>query len=245
VSIEAVTFDYWNTLCVVDTSASAQRRRAAWRATAADLGLDVDAAVIDAVLAHISERHHAGWVANEQFTAERAIEEAMMLLAEHGADAHRAVFTDAWLTACRGADVRLTEGLPEVLAALHDAGVRIGIVCDVGLTPSVVLREFLDQRGVLRYFDHWSFSDDVGVYKPHERIFRHALDGLGVDDPADALHVGDLRRTDIAGAQALGMTAVRYRGVADDVDDPDGIEGDHVIDELHELIEVALGAGRA
>ena len=111
---------------------------------------------------------------------------------------------DAWLGASRRADIELTPNLPEVLAALDDAGMRIGIVCDVGLTPSLVLLEFLERHGVLRHFDHWSFSDEVGVFKPDAAIFRHALDGLGVDDPARALHIGDLRRTDIAGAQADG-----------------------------------------
>ena len=66
---------------------------------------------------------------------------------------------------------------------------------------------------LLGYFDHWSFSDEVGWYKPAPEIFRHALDGLGGVAPERAAHVGDLRRTDVAGARAMGMTAVRYRGV--------------------------------
>ena len=93
---------------------------------------------------------------------------------------------------------------------LKDAGVRIGIVCDVGMTASPTLRERLDMFGVLRYFDHWSFSDEVGCFKPWPAVFEHALAGLGVDDPSSAAHVGDSLRTDVAGAQAMGMTAVRY-----------------------------------
>ena len=53
-------------------------------------------------------------------------------------------------------------------------------------------------------------------------------------------HVGDLKRTDVAGAQAVGMATVRFRGV---VDDPDsGDEADHVIDRLVDLPAV-LGLG--
>jgi putative hydrolase of the HAD superfamily len=102
------------------------------------------------------------------------------------------------------------------------------------------LLEFLERHGVLHHFDHWSFSDEVGVYKPDAAIFRHALAGLGVDDPTAALHIGDLRRTDIAGAQAIGMTAVRYAGVFDDptVDPP--VEGDHVIADLRDLPAIVL-----
>jgi putative hydrolase of the HAD superfamily len=120
---------------------------------------------------------------------------------------------------------------------------RIGIICDVGMTPSTVLRGYLERFDVLRHFDHWSFSDEVGVYKPHPTIFRHALDGLDVTDPTRAAHIGDLRRTDVAGARAMGMLAVRYRGVEDDPVDPDAgpaVEGDHVIDDHNELVSVLL-----
>jgi FMN phosphatase YigB (HAD superfamily) len=112
-------------------------------------------------------------------------------------------------------------------------------VCDVGLTPSTVLRDYLEGHGILGLFDHWSFSDEVGVYKPDAAIFEHALGGLGGIDPTRAAHIGDLRRTDIAGAKAMGMLSLRYRGVTDD--DPDhGPEGDIVIDD-HADLPVALG----
>jgi hypothetical protein len=39
----------------------------------------------------------------------------------------------------------------------------------------------------------------------------------------------------VAGAQAKGMTAVRYRGSNDDPGGPDDPEGDHVIDDHAEL----------
>ena len=75
-------------------------------------------------------------------------------------------------------------------------------------------------------------------YKPAPEIFEHALDGLGGVDPTRAAHVGDLRRTDVAGAQAMGMTAVRYRGSNDDPGDDGDPEGDHVIDDHADLAAV-------
>ena len=110
--------------------------------------------------------------------------------------------------------------MAETLAELRDRGVRLGIICDVGLTPSPVLRGWLDDHGVLELFDHWSFSDEVGWYKPAPQIFEHALAGLGGIAPGRAAHVGDLRRTDVGGAQAMGMMAVRYRGAYDDAGRP-------------------------
>ena len=71
-------------------------------------------------------------------------------------------------------------------------------------------------------------------------IFDHALGGLGVD-AAHAAHVGDLRRTDVAGARAMGMVAVRYTGVFDDDTQPEP-EGDHVVDH-HAKLPAVLGIG--
>jgi putative hydrolase of the HAD superfamily len=236
-TIAAVTFDFWNTLCRADVEATAARRRAAWVAVLETRPLPIDPSVVHAVLDHVTEKHHHGWTTNSQYTAEHAVEEAVALLGEMvGVDARDELW-DAWLGASRRADIELTPHLPETLAALDDAGIRIGIVCDVGLTPSLVLLEFLERHGVLRHFDHWSFSDEVGVYKPDEAIFRHALEGLGVNS-SEALHIGDLRRTDVAGARSAGMTAVRYRGVFDDPPAVPDVEGDHVVDDLTELLGI-------
>jgi FMN phosphatase YigB (HAD superfamily) len=97
-----------------------------------------------------------------------------------------------------------------------------------------VLRERLQRAGLLRHFEPGSlaFSDEVGVTKPRPEMFLTALRALG-SKPGDAAHVGDLRLTDIAGARALGMRAVRYRGFNDDRGE--GPEGDVVIDDYREL----------
>ena len=138
-------------------------------------------------------------------------------------------------------DLRLAEGAEDCLRTLKDAGVKLGIICDVGYTPSSTLREHLIRHGVLPLFDHWSFSDEVGAYKPSPVIFQHALDGLGGPAPERVAHVGDLRRTDVAGARAMGMVAVRYTGISDDDTQPEP-EADHVIAHLAELPAV-LGLG--
>ncbi len=92
---------------------------------------------------------------------------------------------------------------------------------------------------MLRFFDHWSFSDEVGCFKPWPAVFEHALEGLGIDDASSVAHVGDSRRTDVAGAQAMGMTAVRYTYF---VDAPahTGPEAHHVLDD-HAKLAPALG----
>jgi putative hydrolase of the HAD superfamily len=46
----------------------------------------------------------------------------------------------------------------------------------------------------------------VGVEKPDPRIFRMALERMGIE-PEDAVYVGDVYEIDVVGARAAGMRA--------------------------------------
>jgi len=180
------------------------------------------------------------WHANEQFTAARTAEHCLGQLGLTVPDDLRERLVEELVRSAGGASLRLAEGVDETLRALKDAGLRVGIVCDVGLTPSVALRDHLDRFGVLALFDGWSFSDEVGFYKPAPEIFAHAAAGLAHPDPSRTVHVGDLRRTDVAGARSAGWVSVRYAGIFDDHSDrPDA---DHVIDHHADLLLLLEGA---
>ena len=120
------------------------------------------------------------------------------------------------------------EGARELLQSLRDDGVRVALVCDTGFSPGRVVRELLDRVGLLSFLEVQIFSDEVGVPKPHARAFQAALDGLGVAAHG-AVHVGDLRRSDIAGARAVGMTTARFAGRNDDTDSQHGAQGAGII----------------
>ena len=92
---------------------------------------------------------------------------------------------------------------------------RLAIISDTGITPGRVLRQILETDQVIEHFNHLTFSDELGRSKPHPDAFRSTLAALGVS-PAEAVHVGDLLRTDIAGAQGMGMRGVQYVGVSHD-----------------------------
>ena len=87
---------------------------------------------------------------------------------------------------------------------------ELGIVSDTGLTAGEALREIMRADGLAPPVRAFSFSDETGVSKPHAGAFLHVLDELGVR-PAEAVHVGDVVATDVAGACALGMGAVWIR----------------------------------
>lgn len=234
---DAITFDFWDTLVRADTAATRVQRRLAIAEVFAAHGRPAEHDEINAAFDEAFSRFNDSWGRGEQFTGQHAAETVLDVLGHTDDEQVRIRVIDAYLSAPRSMQLDLTDNLESTLRQLKDAGLRIGIVCDVGLTPSTVLRDYLEGHGILGLFDHWSFSDEVGVYKPDSAIFEHALDGLGGIDPSRAAHIGDLRRTDIAGAKAMGMLALRYRGVTDD--DPEhGPEGDVVVDDHAEVLGV-------
>lgn len=132
-------------------------------------------------------------------------------------------------------DVEALAGAGETLAALAGRGVRIALVCDTGFSGGRVVRQFLARVGLLDALEVQIFSDEVGVPKPHRRMFEAALRPLGVA-PEEAVHVGDLRPTDVAGGRGFGMGTVRLRAVHDDVSAHP--EADAVADSHAQLLEL-------
>ena len=127
------------------------------------------------------------------------------------------------------------DGAVETLKRLSGEGIRTALICDTGFTPGRIIRVLLERVGLLRHLEVCIFSDEVGVPKPHRRMFEAALEPLEAK-PHEAVHVGDLRRTDIAGAHAAGMRAVRLRWHYDD--DSDHPDADAVADSHAHLLEI-------
>jgi len=238
--MQAVTFDYWNTLMRIPPEAQWDRRVDVYTDVLIAEGHDVTRDDLEAAFDAMRVLHEQAWIDNRQHGAAEAVADVLADLGVTPAPTVVDQLVELTVTHGRSEHVIPTDGIDEALATLAAGGLRIGIICDVGITGSPRLREHLEHHGLLHHFDHWSFSDEVGVYKPHGAIFAHALAGVGVDDPARAAHVGDLRRTDAGGARAAGMTSIRYRGVWEDPD-ADLPDADHVIDHHHELAALLLG----
>jgi len=102
-------------------------------------------------------------------------------------------------------------------------------------------REKLRWLDIERRFGVIAISGEVGVAKPDAMIFRLALDQLGI--AADcAWHVGDSLQTDVAGAKAVGLTAVwlNRHGIRRTTGDA---EPDFEIESLTGLLPLLDGIG--
>ncbi|MFD0313376.1 HAD family hydrolase [Streptomyces flavalbus] len=86
----------------------------------------------------------------------------------------------------------------EVLGALRERGVKVGVVSNIGWD----LRPVFRAHGLDPLVDAYVLSYEHGVRKPDARLFATACAALGVE-PGRTLMVGDDRRAD-GGAAALG-----------------------------------------
>lgn len=108
----------------------------------------------------------------------------------------------------------------------------VGLISDTGYSPGTTLVRILEDNKMLDYFRAFSFSNETGVLKPSPLAFEKILQELKVD-PSDAVHIGDLEETDIQGAKAIGMKAIKYIG-----SNPTAVresEADFVIENMSEL----------
>ncbi len=120
----------------------------------------------------------------------------------------------------------------EALSDLAGAGYRLGLVSNVTLRPDL-MRADLEASGLLEHLSATVFSSEVGVRKPDPRIFREALERLGVE-PFGTVFVGDRLFDDVTGAQAVGMRAVHTLQFRQEPDLP-GVTPDGTIRRLSEL----------
>ncbi|GAA2765253.1 HAD-IA family hydrolase [Streptomyces paradoxus] len=104
----------------------------------------------------------------------------------------------------------------EVLSALRERGIPVGVVSNIGWD----LRPVFRAHGLDRYVDTYVLSFEHGIQKPDPRLFAAACEALGAE-PGRTLMVGDDRRAD-GGATALGCK-VHFVDHLPAADRPDGL----------------------
>jgi epoxide hydrolase-like predicted phosphatase len=91
----------------------------------------------------------------------------------------------------------------DAVRRLRGAGVRTGLISNSWGT-GIYEPRLLDEL-----FDAVVISGEVGLHKPQPEIFLLACERLGLE-PAECVFVDDLREN-VAGAEAVGMSAILHR----------------------------------
>lgn len=212
--LEAVTFDFWETLAE-DSGENLRRTRDlridGLRDVLRGAGLDRPRAAFEAAHDEAGRRIAAVWGTGKDVGTRGQV---AILLEGLDPSLPGAVGGDVWpgleevyATPALRFPPAVRPGSDRALWALRDRGIRIGLISNTGRTPGRVLRILLQRAGLLEHFEALTFSDEAGIRKPDPRIFRWTLNKLGVR-PEQAAHVGDDLHADVAGAQAAGLRGV-------------------------------------
>jgi putative hydrolase of the HAD superfamily len=135
------------------------------------------------------------------------------------------------------------DGVHDVLLAMRERDLRIGLISNTGRTPGSILREVLTRLDLGRSIDAMVFSNEHGECKPRPSIFEALQRQLGVDY-GETVFVGDNLYVDVYGAQRCGMRAIHFipprRGdaVAPAVEHGLTIEPDATIRDLRQVVDV-------
>jgi HAD superfamily hydrolase (TIGR01509 family) len=127
-----------------------------------------------------------------------------------------------------GEALRPLPGGAETLRELRARGLALGLVSNVAL-PGDLYRRRLAALDLAEPFGALRFSCDAGSRKPAPAMLLSALAALGAT-PAEAVMVGDRKKSDVAAGRAAGTRTVWLRSHHDEGPAPDA-----TIDSLAEL----------
>lgn len=101
----------------------------------------------------------------------------------------------------------LIPGAAELVRTLKQLGYPLALVAD---GPVDTFINNLQPYGLYDLFDVYAISEQVGVEKPHQAIFQHALGHLNIHAPdyGRVLMLGNNLERDIKGANQLGLMSV-------------------------------------
>lgn len=119
------------------------------------------------------------------------------------------------------------------IALLDAGGIAMGCVTNT-ISLDAGIHDALERLGLKRYFRSVVVSSSAGYRKPHESLFRRALDELAFA-PQEAVFVGDRLFDDVSGAKRAGMRAVLTHQYRREPLDGATVRPDAVIQRLEAL----------
>jgi putative hydrolase of the HAD superfamily len=95
-------------------------------------------------------------------------------------------------------------GAVETLRALHDRGIRMGLITN---GRSEFQRAKISRFELAQYFEFILIEGEFGAGKPDERVFQHGLEQFNIS-PGQVWMIGDDLEFDMRPAQGLGIGTV-------------------------------------
>lgn len=238
-----ICIDFWNTLVNGSAENGALRgevRRQALKNVAIELGTSLEDETIKTAFSKAFATFTKEWFGRQRtpLTTEIATSVCQELNISPNESQFKKlvhVFQHSFLDAPPPWNQGVTEVIPELTQHFD-----LALISDTMFSPGSIIRGYFEESNLLKYFQTMVFSDEAGCSKPHERMYRLAMDS-GNYSPEQTWHVGDLERTDIKGAKALGIRAILF--VQINSSDAANTTADHVAGNWHEVKQLVTESG--
>jgi len=209
--MKLVTFDFWNTLFLDRQEDFRHRKRIVYAHRIFEKcsgALELDRVEEAFKAAH--ELFEGQWDHRRAFTMEDHVREMVRNVCLELPPEDLQSVVEFFETVLLEHPPLLIANASDAIAFAASTG-RVGLISDTGYTPGRILRKILGRHNLENHFHAFSFSNETGVLKPNPVTFTKILTELNIA-PEDAVHVGDLENSDIAGAKQIGMKAIKYIG---------------------------------
>lgn len=227
-SLKLISFDFWGTLYHNNPSLAEKQKTVIQQIIKSASG--------NAILrAEVSNSVDSAWAKWDVFWKEEyrtlTVHEWLEIVLD---DLQVELSEDYFNTCCRELQALLftgnTKEIPGVRTALEKLNnhYKLSIISDTGNESGEYLRKLL-QNDKLDYFGYSVFSNEFGRSKPHGSLFESLLAHYQLE-PGEAVHIGDLRRTDVEGAKSVGMHTIRFSGCKNDMNSTYS-EADYIIND--------------
>ena len=258
--IKAVLFDVYGTLLISGSgdvgTANLDSRRDAFAEALKAVGIESSTSAAwgtDSILQAIRASHDRARASGNDFAEVDIVSIWQEVLEEAAADGrietpsldHRVMKRLALEYEMRTNPVWPMPGCGDVLTALRDAGVVLGIISNAQFFTRLLFPSLLGQSlaelgfdSALNFFSFEHLSAKPGTY-----LYHLACDALAARDilPGEVVYVGNDMRNDIAPAKAVGFHTALFAGdqrslrLRDGDPAVDGIVADLILTSLHQL----------
>lgn len=230
--IRLITFDFWNTLFVdKDENIRYDLRRAFALDVLRKFRPELGQNELDLALEVARLEFEEQWQTYTASTMDRFVRTVLSQLNMQVPEPEEKSIVDFFETVLLQHQPVMVPNAAEAVR-FSKSRLLVGLISDAGYSPGSTLRRILKSHGLEECFHSFSFSNETGYLKPRSETFLRILKELNVQ-PSEAVHIGDLEYTDIAGAKQLGMKAIKFIG-ANESATRESI-ADAVIDDLSEL----------
>jgi HAD superfamily hydrolase (TIGR01549 family) len=213
--LEALSFDFWNTLYADGAEDQRRNLRKEYFAALINLYGNFGPADIEQAFTAGSNLFLENWI--HHYRTPTAAERLRFMAQSLGIslkESHVQEATDYFGQMIFEIQPREIEHVKELLPQLAKK-YPLGIISDTGYITGEYIRKFLNKENLLKHFSSLVFSDENEHSKPHESVFQKTAEKLGVETKK-LMHIGDLERTDVAGAENSGCISVKFTGVHND-----------------------------